>query len=656
MTDLPVVFISHSTVDVEVANAVCRCLEQRGVACWIAPRNISYGTDWDEAISRGLDGCRVVVFLFSAASDKSEHVKRELNLAIDKKKFVLPVRIEQIPVGRSLEYVLAGKQWLEAHTGDIDGHLGKLCDRVVEVLGAVPVSAAPAPVVATPAEKPEGVAAAPVRKAAKAMKLALLYKRNAQPDDHVLATLEEGLKAAGHDVFVDRHLRVGVEWAREIERQVREADAVIPLISGASIHSEMLNMELQTAAEAAQRQFGKPRIFPVRVNFEKGQLEEPMLSILGRLQYASWSAPADDARLLNEMLDSLEAKEQPKPDKDKYTGPVPFDSPYYVVKPTDQEFYDALDQQDSIVLVKGVRQMGKTSLLARGLREARKAAKTVIVLDFQKLNQSDLADIKMLYLGLGGMIADQLFEEYDIAVKYPQDSWREESGASVNFGRYLRREVLDKIEGHVVIAMDEVDRLFTCPYASEVFGLFRSWYNERATNPDGPWGRLTLAIVYATEAHLFITDQNQSPFNVGTQIELKDFNIEQVEKLNQLYGRPIGSPEDMQRFYALFHGQPYLSRRGLHFLTHNDHTMDQLVAEADTDEGPLGDHLRRILVVLAKDKDLLEVVTGLVHGKPIPDMKSFYRLRSGGLVVGSSTADAQFRCGIYKTYLARHLA
>src|SRR2546422_8633101 len=47
------------------------------------------------------------------------------------------------------------------------------------------------------------------------------------------------------------------------------------------------------------------------------------------------------------------------------------DSKYYVVRPVDEEFRAAVWRQDSIVLVKGARQMGKTSLLARGLEQAR---------------------------------------------------------------------------------------------------------------------------------------------------------------------------------------------------------------------------------------------------------------------------------------------
>jgi hypothetical protein len=443
-----------------------------------------------------------------------------------------------------------------------------------------------------------------------------------------------------------------VEWAREIERQVRESDAVIPIISMTSVQSEMLGMELQIAFEAAQQQFGKPRILPVRVGSEAG-LPEPFLSILGRLQYTFWSGPQNDDGLLRGLLDALDSKEQPKPMMSEMPGgAVPLDSRYYIVQSTDVEFREGIARQDGLLLVKGARQMGKTSLLARGLEQARNAGKTVVPLDLQRLNQNDLADLTTLYKAIGGMIADSL--KLDV---YPEDKWRAGRAPNINFENYIIREVMDKIEGHVIFAWDEVDRLFPFAYASEMFGMFRSWFSARATDPQMPWGRLTQAFVYATEPHLFITDQFQSPFNVGTKLELHDFNLEQVEQLNKLYEAPLQSRGDLERFYALFCGHPYLTRRGLYELTRRPVplTLDQLVAQADTDEGPFGDHLRRILILVARDKKTLDVLQGMVNNQPIPDQMSFYGLRSGGLVSGNSPEDARLRCSIYATYLKRHL-
>jgi hypothetical protein len=190
---------------------------------------------------------------------------------------------------------------------------------------------------------------------------------------------------------------------------------------------------------------------------------------------------------------------------------------------------------------------------------------------------------------------------------------------------------------------------------SEVFGLFRSWHNKRALDPTGPWRRLTLAIAYATEAHLFISDLNQSPFNVGTRLQLEDFTFEQVEELNSRYGSPLGDRTEVARFFRLVSGHPYLVRRGLYEMVSDGLAIAVLEAHADHDEGPFGDHLRRILVSLTQDAALCEVVRGVLEGRPCPTPESFYRLRSAGLMLGDSARDAKLRCQLYSTYLEKRL-
>jgi AAA domain-containing protein/TIR domain-containing protein len=488
--------------------------------------------------------------------------------------------------------------------------------------------------------------------AAAGLRVALLYKRNAEPDQHLLLLLEAALNAQGHRVFVDRHLQVGMEWAREIDQQVRASDAVIPLLSAAAVQSEMLAHEVQTAQEAAEAQHGRPRLLPVRVAFA-GPLPEPLGAILDPLEYALWESPADDERLTAQILSSLRNPLKPAvaPEKlEAIGGAVPLDSTFYVVRQQDEEFRAAITRQDSIVLVKGARQMGKTSLLARGLQQARQQGARVVRGDLQKLNAAELETPDALFLKLARSIADQL--ALDV---FPEDVWHARRGPSENFERFWRRECLGKIDAPIIWGLDEADRLFGCDFASEIFGLFRSWHNERALEPDGPWRRLTLAIAYATEAHLFIRDANQSPFNVGTRVSLGDFTREQVADLNGRYGSPLRDQEDLSRFTRLLGGHPYLVRRGLHEMITTGMDLARFEAQADEEDGIYGDHLRRILVLLARDPALCEVVRGVLHGEPCPDADSFYRLRSAGVMVGTSMTDVRPRCRLYESYLTRHL-
>jgi len=491
-----------------------------------------------------------------------------------------------------------------------------------------------------------------VHAGARALRVALLHKRNAQPDEQVLKLLEDELRARGYRVFNDRHLSIGVEWAKEIERQVRTADAVVPLLSAASVTSEMLAYEVQIAHEAAQQQDGKPRILPVRVNYD-GALPDPLGGILTPLQYFLWADADSDQQLVGELLKALrkpDAEAAPVQELREPGGAIPLDSKLYVVRPTDEEFLRAIKRRDSIVLVKGARQMGKTSLLARGIQQARQSGAKVVITDLQTLNAAHLSSIDALFQTLAGLIADQL----DLDVM-PEEEWNARRGASINFARYMRRHVLGALETPLVWAMDEVDRLFACDFGSEVFGLFRSWHNERSLDPASPWERLTLAIAYATEAHLFITDPNQSPFNVGTRLELQDFTFDQVAELNARFGSSLQGNAEVARFVRLVGGHPYLVHRGLYNIKTHGLTLSSFEVLADRDEGPFGDHLRRILVLLARDPALTDVVREVLRGRPCPTTESFYRLRSAGVLAGDSARDAKPRCQLYANYLERHL-
>lgn len=515
----------------------------------------------------------------------------------------------------------------------------------------------------------------------KPKQVALIYKRDSQPDEQLVQFIEGQLGQNGCDIFIDRYLTMGVDWAREIESRIRLADAVIPLLSAESIHSEMLGFEIETAHEASQLQGGRPRLLPVRVNYT-GPLPEPLASILDPIQYFLWEGEHDNLGLateLGEVLKHLPTAETPAQETaaaepmlgarpptpeaapkpaatarpaalEAIGGAVPLNSEFYVVRPVDGELQSSITKRDSIILIKGARQMGKTSLLARGLQYAREQGLKAVSTDLQKFNSQSFASIRNLYLSLAESIVDQLDIDAD-----PAAQWEERRGPNANFERFMRRVVLGRLQGPLVWGMDEVDRLFATPFGSEFFGLLRSWHNERALDPSGPWAVLSIAIAYATEAHLFITDMNQSPFNVGTRLQLEDFTPVQVAELNRRYQSPLKSQEELSRFTRLVGGQPYLVRRGLHELAARRMPFEAFEEVAARDEAFYGDHLRRLLVLLVRDPELANIMRDILNNQPCPNAESFDRLRSAGLIVGHTPEEARPRCRLYAMFLRRHL-
>jgi hypothetical protein len=254
------------------------------------------------------------------------------------------------------------------------------------------------------------------------------------------------------------------------------------------------------------------------------------------------------------------------------------------------------------------------------------------------------------YRTVAGLIADQL----NLSIS-PRDIWNADLGPSINFRRFIQREVLSRLSAPLVWGMDEVDGLFNYPFSNEIFALFRSWHNARALDPSSPWDQLTLVMSYANEAQDLISNPGFSPFNVGTKLTLDVFTFGQTLELSNLYGSPIQNKGKAESFYRLLGGHPYLTCRGLHEMVASDMRFEDLQAIAPRDDGPFGDHLRRILVILLRDLALCDPMREILRGRPCPLTDAFYRLRSAGWIVGESPQEARLLCKLYEDYLTRHL-
>ena len=120
------VFISYPHQDKAIADAACAKLESEGIRCWIAPRDIAPSAEWAASIVEAIDGCRVMVLIFSAHTNQSRQVGREVQQAFDGEKPVVPFRIENVAPEKSMRYYMGSVHWLDALTPPIEQHLQKL--------------------------------------------------------------------------------------------------------------------------------------------------------------------------------------------------------------------------------------------------------------------------------------------------------------------------------------------------------------------------------------------------------------------------------------------------------------------------------------------------------------------------------------------------
>lgn len=134
------VFISYSTEDKAAADAVCAILENNGVRCWIAPRDIMPGADWGESIVRAIREARLLLLVFSTNANKSKQIKREVEVAADSGVTIVPLRIENVAPTESFKYFLGNIHWMDALTPPLERHLHIVAEKVKAILSADPPS------------------------------------------------------------------------------------------------------------------------------------------------------------------------------------------------------------------------------------------------------------------------------------------------------------------------------------------------------------------------------------------------------------------------------------------------------------------------------------------------------------------------------------
>ncbi|MDH3308462.1 MAG: toll/interleukin-1 receptor domain-containing protein, partial [Acidimicrobiia bacterium] len=158
------VFVSYSAKDKATADAVVAGLEQDGVRCWIAPRDVLAGTNWGKAIVDAIEAARVMVLILSDNSNRSKQVLREVERAVASETIILPFRIEAIDPTGAMAYFLATEHWLDALTPPLKRHIGHLAASIRALMTGEPVAAeptAPALTAATPTAVGRPVTASP---------------------------------------------------------------------------------------------------------------------------------------------------------------------------------------------------------------------------------------------------------------------------------------------------------------------------------------------------------------------------------------------------------------------------------------------------------------------------------------------------------------
>ncbi len=128
------VFISYHHSDKKIADAISHSLEANCINCWIAPRNVTPGVVFEEAIVQAISSCKIMVLVFSSETLLSSHVKNEVTVAFNRKITIIPFKIDDSKPSGTLEYYLQSVHWIDAMSPPLYKHIFSLVKTSKEVL------------------------------------------------------------------------------------------------------------------------------------------------------------------------------------------------------------------------------------------------------------------------------------------------------------------------------------------------------------------------------------------------------------------------------------------------------------------------------------------------------------------------------------------
>jgi transcriptional regulator with XRE-family HTH domain len=319
-------------------------------------------------------------------------------------------------------------------------------------------------------------------------------------------------------------------------------------------------------------------------------------------------------------------------------GLVALTSSFYVERPPMEKYcFEEIRKPGSLICIKAPQKMGKSSLLARIIQQAKNQGDATVVINFELGEKQFFSNLSTFLRWVCDRIILELSKENQALgtelLNKLDAHWQfaQSFGGKVAVKDYFERYLLPQLNQPLTLALEEVEILFEYPgIYKDFFGLLRIMHQEGSQQEI--WQKLRLVIVHSTEAYIPM-NINQSPFNVGLPVELPEFTPEQVLDLAKRH-QLQWSDTEIQQLQAMIGGHPFLVRLALYKIAHQEVNLTHLLETAPTATGIYSNHLRHLGLILTQQSELgtamKEVVNATSPGKFSDPVR--YKLKALGLV------------------------
>ncbi len=289
----------------------------------------------------------------------------------------------------------------------------------------------------------------------------------------------------------------------------------------------------------------------------------------------------------------------------RFSGSLPENASTYVTREADKELYDSLTT-GKFCYVLNTRQSGKSSIRVRTMRRLRDAGVECAAIDLSAGGVQNVTP-EQWYVDLIDNLIESFALDIDLAQWWAKNKLYSEV---TRFRKFIEEVLLVEVKENIVIFIDEIDSVLSLKFPTDdFFALIRACHNQRVDNPE--YNRLTFCLLGVASPSNLIQDKQRTPFNIGKAINLKGFQLHEVEPLRKGLEGKFSDPQGvMEEILNWTGGQPFLTQKLCQLMVEleNDNlcSVEQVAKARIIDNWELQDepeHLRTIRARILRDEE-----------------------------------------------------